>query len=150
MSGLSVDMDVTVWWEDAGGKDERKFIIPIACPEIRGHPRPDELFATKLKEKIPFAKWLRLEVQVGNKWTRGFRDLVYNQSHDEDSRPSEQQVMERITRRQREIIWGGDPRVSVELKILPEVPHNVVFFLDDVAMPRIPMRALLGRLEVWS
>ena len=24
----------------------------------------------------------------------------------------------------------------VELKILPEVPHNVGYFLDDVAMPR--------------
>ena len=83
MSGVSVDVKVTVWWEDVGGKDERKLIIPLACPAIRGHPRPDELLATKLKEKIPFARWLRLEVQVDNKWTLGRQDLVYDQSHDE-------------------------------------------------------------------
>jgi hypothetical protein len=149
MSGLSVDVNVTVWWEDVGGKDERKFIIPLACPDIRGRPRPDELLATKLKEKIPFARWLRLEVQVDNKWRLGRKDVVYDQSHDEDARPSEREVMESITRHQREILWGGDPRVSVELKILPEMPHNVGYVLDDVAMPRIP-RIPTPKVHVWE
>ena len=147
MSGLSVDVNVTVWWEDVGGKDERKFIIPLACPDIRGRPRPDELLATKLTEMIPFARWLRLEVQVDNKWILGRKDVVYDQSHDEDARPSEREVMESITRHQREIIWRGDPRVSVELKILPEVPHNVGYFLDDDLMPRIPRMSMTDEAD---
>ena len=83
MSRVSVDVKVRVWWEDVGGKDERKFIIPLACPEIRGRPRPDELLATKLKEKIPFAYWLRLEVKVDNKWITGRKERLYDRSHDE-------------------------------------------------------------------
>ena len=30
MSDMSVNVHVTVWWEDVGGRDEREFVIPLA------------------------------------------------------------------------------------------------------------------------
>lgn len=141
MSVVSVNVDVTVWWDDSGEKGERKFVIPLAREDIIGRPRPDELLSTKLKEEIPFAKWLRLEVKVDNKWRIGRNELLYDRSHDEEARPSEELVMGSISHGQEEM-WAGDPRgkyntkMSVVLKILRGDIHNVGYFLDDVVMPR--------------
>ena len=139
MPVVSVNVDVTVWWEDSGEKGERRFVIPLAVEDIIERPRPDELLSTKLKEKIPFANWLRLEVKVDNIWRTGQNELLYDRSHDEDARPSEELVMESLWQTQRDM-WRSDPRgrgntqMTVVLKILPHI-HKVDYFLDDVVMP---------------
>ena len=152
MSDMSVNVDVTVWWEDVGGRGERKFLIPLAREAILGRPRPDELLATKLTQTIAFEKWLALEVNLGNRWGS---EKLCDRSWDEFARPTEQNVIDCLARIQH-LMWISDPqgeydtKMSVVLKITPEVPHRLTHFIDDVVMPTIPrllMDNLLARLD---
>ena len=130
MSGWSVDVDVTVLDEDE--KHQRKYIIKHACPDSFGHPRDDELLDIKLKEIVPFKYWMRLTGRVDNKWWRGTEDILYNKFHEEKT---EQWVTNRMRLLQKDIIWRGEPRVTMVLKICGHMPRMINNFLDGVVMP---------------
>ncbi len=134
-----VDVDVTEWWEDAGGKDERKFIITLVREDIIGHPRFDELLSTKLKEKVPFESWLSLSVKDRED---DEPEIVYDREDDEPL--TEEEVTENLKLIQEEM-WDGDLNRVCVLKRVPPVGHS-----DSVPVPtdHINVRLLLKALQM--
>jgi len=134
-----VDVDVTEWWEDAGGKDERKFIITLVREDIIGHPRFDELLSTKLKEKVPFESWLSLSVKDRED---DEPEIVYDREDDEPF--TEEEVNEDLKLIQEEM-WDGDLNRVCVLKRVPPVGHS-----DSVPVPtdHRNVRLLLKALQM--
>jgi hypothetical protein len=143
----TMSVDVNVWWEDAGVKHERTFIIALAQEDVIGSPRPDELLSTKLKEKIPFEYWLSLSVKVDNQLRPGKMEKLYDRKID-----TEEEVDEDLKLTQ-ENMWLSDPEGKYNTKmvcVLKRVPPVVkgLNFVDSVPMPNSDVRLLLKALQI--
>lgn len=137
---MSLDVNVTSWWQDAGVKEERKFIIALAH---------DELLSTKLKEKIPFESWLSLSVKIDDQFRSGRMEILYERKYD-----TEEDVDDELERTQQNM-WNSDPEGKYNTKmvcVLERMPPVVsrLNLLDSVPMPtkHNDVRLLLKALQI--
>ena len=145
----AMSVDVNVWYEDAGVKHERSFIIELAKEDIIGSPRPDELLSTKLKEKIPFESWLSLSVKVDDQFRQGRMEPLYDRKFDTEEEVDDDLKLEQ------EDMWNRDPegkyntKMVCVLKRMPPV-RNRLNFLDSVPTPtkHSDVRLLLKALQI--